>query len=384
MLPVDVTNTLAALFGPDAPNTLAPARFDPAILPLADTDRSGTLSREEIRAALQADSIRFDVATDRLMPATALSLTESQAPVATEGLTDAIAAGSVLPTVARSQPPLGLSAPEGPAAVARPKAPILIPPRSEPLMLVPHIGAMPAATVTNRGVDLTSPLTPSGTFRLGMHVDTDPTLAERRGTMLLEESHPHYLQWANVGGSGLNLGIDSRTRLEMAGLQPEQPSTGAGSATLAASVRHEQRIQLERSFSLFGTQPDTSIQAGYLMGIGPWQWPDTGNKALPLTQYATVAVTTRPNPYLGLSGELYVPVQDGPSGRGAHPIARVSATVPHLTVGTTQSADSARYDASLSVKPVPYLQIAATGAIDQNRSTHTTGFTAGMQVSVPW
>lgn len=385
MLPADVTTTLTALFGPDEPDTLAPTRVDPAALALADTDHSGTLSRAEVQAALLADRLRLDLSSDRLVPTTPLTLAAPEAvareTVPLDRAVETVRSTPVPDIAALTQRTLRQSQGRPPAPTPRPP---ISPRPPDPLMLTPHVGGMAAATVTTHGVDLTSPLNPKGTFRLGMHVDTDQTLPQRQGTMVLEESHPNYLAWPDVGGSGLNLGLDSRTRLEMVSRQSGPPTLAMDADSTAVAVRHEERLHVDRAFGLFGKRPDTTVQAGYLVGFGPQQWPDPTPTTVPLTQYATVAVTTRPHPLFGITGEVYVPVQDGPAGRGAHPIGRVAATVPYLTIGTTQSVESARYDASLSATPVRHLQLAASGAIDQNRLTGATGVTAGVQLSVPW
>ena len=386
---------VSILFADNPAEGLAPARVDPRALALADADHSGTLTRDEVLTALTVDQVQIETVTQRLVPAIPLSLTRaapaSDTVVGQDSLT---MAGAAAPPAA---PPAAspTASPTRPLLMANPAmaGPVPVPwmpgntRPAEPLMMGAIMGRAPSSTITNRGVDLTAPIVRDGTIRLGMHVDTDPLQTKQSGTMLLEEAHPHYLEWHDVAHTGLTLGLDSRTRLDMVGSQIGAALPGSGTPDpMQATIRHEERLHVERQFAVFGRQPDTTVQAGYLLGLGPWQFGGTpGTPSLvPLVQYATVSLATRPIPLLGLNGELYVPVQNGAGARGAHPIARISANLPHLTVGTTQSQDTSRYDASIGLDVPHGVQLAASGAVDHNRLNDQTGFTAGIQFRTNW
>jgi hypothetical protein len=366
------------LFAGSPPDGLPPARVDPRVMAAADTDRSGTLSLDEVISALVADRLQVDTATDRLVPAIPLALVPVQPLAERMDL-----AG---PKVTVSAQPLQLTLIH-PDTETGPGRNLLAVSPAEPLMMAPTMGRAPSATITAGGIDLTAPIVPDGSVRLGMHVDTDPTKPRQQGSMLLEESHPHYLEWHNVAGSGLTVGMDSRTRIQFAGSQQaSELAIGQTPDAMSANVRHEERLHVERPFAVFGPAPDTTLQAGYLVGVGPWQWggPLTTAPVGHLTQYATVSVSTRPLALLGLNAEVYLPIQNGAGARGAHPLARLTASLPHVTVGTTQSADTARYDVSVAVEAPLGMQVAASSAIDYNRVTERTGFSTGLQIRMPW
>lgn len=203
-----------------------------------------------------------------------------------------------------------------------------------------------------------------------------------------EEVHRNFMALHNIKGSGIDLGVSSRTRFE--GIAPfildgsDKGFDDEGASGLA-SLKWTPDIAASRLFSLWNDKlvHDTKAYVSYGLGVDAGMMIAryaSGGGGAPINQYVTMGVDTMPNNWLLISMLGYMPITNYTNDYASSPLGRLVVSTPYVAIGTTQGTTEGRYDATTGLNLGP-VNLGTTMAVDQDRTTGQTGVIGSVQVS---
>ncbi|MBC7543941.1 MAG: hypothetical protein H7338_14545 [Candidatus Sericytochromatia bacterium] len=234
---------------------------------------------------------------------------------------------------------------------------------------------------------------------LGIGNNTPNKHGEAFGFVAAEEFHPHMLHFGDIGGTGISVEAGSHTALQaVVGMGHEKVKDGGeansgarkvdieGYGTGLSSLKWSPTLTASRDFAVWGRgTPDTRLSLGYGagldVGLGAAYYASGGKGVLPINQYATTGLETRPTAWLGIAANGYVPITVATNDFAASPLARLSVTTPYGSLATTQGKTQASYDVTSGVNIGPF-QVGAFASANHDRVSGQVDKRVGGQVSV--